>query len=114
MKTYHYETVPAETTEGLPGVSTRWAIGKNVGAPNFVLRVIEVAPGATTPYHHHPWEHEAFILQGQATLRDAQGKETPAGPGTCVYVAPDEMHCFMNEGEELLRFICVIPYPPEE
>ncbi|MFO7917829.1 MAG: cupin domain-containing protein [Anaerolineae bacterium] len=113
MKIYHYETVPAETMEGLEGVSIRWAIGENVGTPNFVLRVIEVEPGAATPYHEHPWEHEAFILQGEATLRDAQG-QTQAGPGTCVYVAPDEVHCFMNEGEEVLRFICVIPHPPEE
>lgn len=114
MKAYHYETVPAETMEGLEGVSIRWAIGENVGAPNFTLRVIEVEPGAATPYHEHPWEHEAFILKGEATLRDAQGKETEVGPGTCVYVAPDESHCFMNEGEEVLRLICVIPHPPEE
>jgi quercetin dioxygenase-like cupin family protein len=114
MKTYHYATVPAETMEGLPGVAIRWAIGENVGAPNFALRVIEVEPGAATPYHEHPWEHEAFVLEGEAILRDDQGEETKAGPGTCVYVEPGESHCFMNKGEETLRFICVIPHPPED
>jgi hypothetical protein len=80
MQAYPYSTVPAEPAEGLPGVAIRWAIGKNVGAPNFVTRIIEVQPGCFTVYHQHPWEHEAVILEGAARLRDAQS-ERQAGPG---------------------------------
>lgn len=111
MKVFHYETIPAEPAEGLPGVAIRWAIGRNVSAPNFVTRIIEVQPGCATAYHQHPWEHEVVVLDGSARLRDAQGEQV-AGPGACVYVAPDEWHQFANAGEGVLRIVCVIPYPP--
>lgn len=112
MKAYHYQTVRAEQEEGLPGVSVRWAIGKNVGAPNFVARVIDVESGRATPFHTHDWEHEVFVLEGEGNVRDAQ-RETPIGPGSCIYVEPNEIHQFINTGDAVLRFICIIPCPPE-
>jgi len=39
---------------------------------------------------------------------NAQG-ETPAGPGSCVFVAPNELHQFRNAGDTLLRIICIVP-----
>ena len=113
MKAYHYTTVPSEAFEGRPGVSLRWAIGRNVGAPNFVARVIDIEGGAATAYHTHAWEHEVFVLEGDGVVRDAEG-ETPIAPGYCVYVEPGEVHQFINRGESVLRIICIIPYPPED
>lgn len=113
MQTFHYTEVPAEPAEGREGVAIRWAMGRNVGAPNFVLRVIEVEPGASTPYHQHPWEHEVYVLEGSAAAKGAD-RETVCGPGTCVFVAPGEWHQFLNAGQGLVRFICVIPYPPAQ
>lgn len=112
MKAFHYNTVPAETTEGLPGVSIRWALGKNVGAPNYVARIIEVQPGASTAYHTHPWEHEVVVIDGEGAVRDSR-RGVAIGPGSCVYVEPNEEHQFINTGQGVLRFVCVIPYPPE-
>ena len=111
MKTYHYTEVPAEPAEGLPGVSLRWVIGKNVGAPNFVMRVIDVQPGASTEHHKHPWEHEVFVLEGEGHVRRIGGEAT-IGPGSCVYVEPNEIHQFTNSGGSVLRIICVIPRLP--
>lgn len=111
MKSYSYLEIPAEPVEGRPGVRIRWAIGRNVDAPNFVTRIIELDPGATTGYHAHPWEHEVVVLEGAGAVRDAHGR-APLAPGTCVYVAPGEEHEFQNTGEGILRFVCVIPYPP--
>lgn len=113
MKAYHYATVPSEPAEGLEGVSIRWAIGDNVGAPNFITRIFDVQPEATTPYHTHPWEHEVFVLEGEGSVRNAQG-QTPIGPGTCVYIEPDEIHQLISTGSSVLRFICIIPRLPEE
>jgi len=110
MKAFHYSTVPAEPAEGLPGATIRWALGKNVGAPNFVARIIELQPGASTAYHTHNWEHEVVVMEGEGAVRDAAG-EAAIGPGSCVYVEPDEEHQFINTGEGVLRFVCVIPYP---
>lgn len=112
MRAFHYTEVAAEPAEGREGVAIRWAMGKNVGAPNFVLRVIEVQPGASTPYHQHPWEHEVFVLDGCPVARGADS-QTACSPGTCVYVPPNELHQFLNNGDALARFICVIPYPPQ-
>jgi quercetin dioxygenase-like cupin family protein len=112
MNVFPYTTVPAETYAGPEGVSIRWAIGENVGAPNFVLRVIELEVGAATAYHQHAWEHEVFVLAGAGLARDAKDA-TPIQTGSCVYVAPNELHQFVNRGDAPLRFICVIPKPPK-
>ncbi len=96
------------TEPGAKGVTIRVLMGENVGAPNFVMRHFELAPGGCTPYHTHPWEHEVFVLSGRGTARRKDG-ESPIGPGSFVYVAPDEEHNFVNGGREALTFLCVIP-----
>ena len=78
------------------------------GAPNFCMRVFDVAVGSSTPSHSHPWEHEVYVLSGQGVAVGEQG-ETEIGKDSAVFVAPGEHHCFINNGNEPLRFICVIP-----
>ena len=95
-------------TQELPGVLKREVINAGDGAPNLCMRVFEVDPGSSTPYHTHPCEHEVYILEGQGVARSEQG-ETPVSRDSVVFVPPDEDHCFMNNGTETLRFICVIP-----
>ncbi|NLT73527.1 MAG: cupin domain-containing protein [Chloroflexi bacterium] len=112
MKAFSYLDVPAEPVEGTPGVRIRWAIGQNVGAPNYVSRIIEIDPGRSTEYHTHTWEHEVVVLEGKGTVRHASGSVS-IEPGSCVYVEPGEEHQFLNAGEAMLRFVCVIPYPPK-
>jgi quercetin dioxygenase-like cupin family protein len=111
MKAYSYLDIPAEPVENTPGVRIRWAIGQNVAAPNCITRIIEIDAGSATGYHTHPWEHEVVVLEGEGTVRDANGTAA-LEPGTCVYVEPSEEHQFLNTGESLLRFVCVIPIPP--
>jgi len=110
MRVYPIASVPAEEYRGVEGITIRWAIGQNVGAPNFYLRVIEVQPGASIALHQHDWEHEVYVLAGAGLARDAHG-ETPLEPGSCAYIAPNEPHAFENTGAEPLRFVCVIPKP---
>ncbi len=78
-----------------------------VEGPNFILRVFTVRPGGQTPRHTHPWEHEAYVLSGKGKVEGES--EFDVGPGDAVYVAPGDLHRFVNTGEEDLRFICVIP-----
>lgn len=110
MRAFASDTVPAEPAEGLPGVRLAWIIGKNVGAPNFAMRIVEVDPGCATAYHEHPWEHEVYVLEGSGHVRAGDHGETLV-PGTCVFTEPGEAHCFANDGDATLRFICVIPWP---
>ncbi|MHB0856465.1 MAG: cupin domain-containing protein [Anaerolineae bacterium] len=110
MHTHHFSTVTAEAMPGRPGVSLRWVLGANVGAPNFAMRVIDIEEGSATERHTHDWEHEVFVLEGTGSVCQAEG-ETAIAPGDCVFVAPNELHQFRNTGKGLLRVICVVPNP---
>jgi quercetin dioxygenase-like cupin family protein len=92
------------------GVTIRWVVGKKDGAPNFAMRVIEVEPGFNTDYHSHDFEHEVYVLNGTAMVRDEGGDEQPVKAGSVVYIGPNEVHGFFNKGDETLRFICVVPH----
>ena len=92
----------------LRGVIKREVISADDGAPRFCMRVLEVEPGSSTPSHSHWWEHEVFVLSGRGVVMGGE-KETPIAKDSVVFVAPDEHHCFVNNSNEPLRFICVIP-----
>ena len=106
MKVSKY--LDTEPIQELPGVVKREVINTEDGAPNFCMRVFEVEPGGRTPLHSHPWEHEVFVLSGQGVVRSEKG-ETQIERDSVIFVPPDERHRFVNNGNEILRFICVIP-----
>jgi quercetin dioxygenase-like cupin family protein len=110
MKIIRSLDVPAEpvTAEGAQGVTIRWLITKDDGAPRFAMRLFEIAPGGRTPLHMHANEHEVFVLEGEGTVwRD--GKDVPVPPGSAVFVPGEEMHCFKNTGDSVFRFLCLVP-----
>jgi quercetin dioxygenase-like cupin family protein len=43
-------------------------ITKEMGAPNFVMRLFEIDPDGYSPFHTHAWEHEVFVLEGEGTV----------------------------------------------
>jgi len=92
----------------LPGVVKREVICADKGAPNFCMRVFDVKPSSFTPSHEHSWEHEVYVLSGRGVVVGEQG-ETQIAKDSVVFVPPDEHHCFINNGNKPLRFICVIP-----
>ncbi len=91
-----------------PGVTMRVVIGPDEGAPTFTMRVFEVQPGSATPLHSHWWEHEVFVLSGKGLARRG-ADEVPIAHGSTVFVPGGELHQFKNAGDDVLRFICVIP-----
>lgn len=109
MKVYkdYHEVIPSEEA---PGVKMYVVAGPKEGVPNFVMRVFEVAAGASTPFHSHPWEHEVYVVSGTGTAR-SEGGDSMIAPGSTAYVEPSAKHCFVNTGKETLRFVCVIPLP---
>ena len=106
MKVTHYRDTASN--EEVPGVFKRDVIAPEDGAPRFCMRIFEVKPGSSTPFHAHWWEHEVYILSGQGEAVSENGS-TQIAEGSVVFVPPEEKHCFTNTNEELLRFICVIP-----
>ena len=107
----HFTDVPAQAAAEAEGVSVRWLLTREDGAPHFAMRVFDLAPGRSTPYHSHWWEHEVFVLGGEGSVRDESGEETALQSGGVVLVTGDERHCFRNTGDSDFRFICLIPHP---
>ncbi|MCK5878491.1 MAG: cupin domain-containing protein, partial [Holophagae bacterium] len=86
----------------------RWLVAAKDGAPNFFMRLFEVAPGGHTPSHSHSGEHEIFILEGEGNLNSENGPK-PLSPGTFAFVPGGEKHQFENTGNQPLKFLCIIP-----
>jgi quercetin dioxygenase-like cupin family protein len=108
VKVHSSDSIEPVLVDHGEGVSIRWVINREHGAPNFAMRVIEVPPGSATPYHTHWNEHEVYVLQGTGAVKSPEG-DKPLAVGDVVYVAPDEEHQFVNSGTEPFKFICVIP-----
>jgi quercetin dioxygenase-like cupin family protein len=109
MKYFNYTEIEAEEVdEPAKSVKVRWLIDEKMGAPNFAMRLFEVAPGGNTPNHAHDWEHEIFVLEGRGSVLTEMG-EVEIKPWDVVYVEPNEKHSIKNNGEETFKFLCLIP-----
>jgi len=86
----------------------RWLIGKPDDAPNFAMREFQVDPGGHTPRHHHPYEHEVYVVEGQGVIYEDDTPH-PISAGDVILVRPDEVHQFRNESDQPFRFLCLIP-----
>jgi len=103
-----FTEVKPQPVDEAEGVTVRWLIGANEGAPNFYMRLFELQPGAETPWHQHPWEHEVFVLDGEGVVKSEQGEHQLAA-GSVVFVPPNEWHQFKAHPEKPLKFLCLIP-----
>jgi quercetin dioxygenase-like cupin family protein len=110
MQIKHWTDVPSQEADGVDGVSVRWVINDSDGAPHFAMRIFDVQAGYSTPYHNHWWEHEVYVLDGEGIAVHDDG-ETAIAEGSVILVEGNEMHCFRNSGEGVLRFMCLIPFP---
>ena len=95
------------------GIEKRVMIGPKQGAPTFVMRIFDLPPGASSPYHTHDWEHEVFVLAGCGVVVADEG-EISVQPEDAILIAPDERHCLRNTGQETFRFMCVVPLHGED
>ncbi len=110
MMTGHFTEVKEEqpTMVGMQA-TIRWLITAKEGAPHFAMRVIEIKRrGEKIPLHHHVYEHEVLVIEGQGNLL-SPGAMKPVAYGDFAYIPADEEHGFENTGDKPFRFICVIP-----
>jgi quercetin dioxygenase-like cupin family protein len=90
------------------GVTIRWLISEEEGAPHFAMRLFEIEPGGNTPFHKHQWEHEVFVLNGKGSLVTDAGI-FPLSQGDAVLVPGEENHQFKSASGEKVAFLCMIP-----
>ena len=96
--------------EGVLGVTKQLVLGSADGVPNFSIRVFTIAPGGHSPHHTHAVEHLNFVLSGQGSLMDKEGKANPIQKGEFAFVAPYDVHQFRNTSEtEDFVFMCAVP-----
>lgn len=109
MKVFDHKQVEAkEAGEGSAKLKVRWLITKEMGAPNFAMRLFEMESSGNSPLHTHPWEHEVFVLDGEGVLVGGD-KEREFKAGDVIFVAPNEKHQFKNSGSKMLKFLCIVP-----
>ncbi len=84
--------------------------------PRMELRYFELEPGAVSRFEKHEHEHYVIIRRGEgyAIVGDAV---YAVAPNDVVYVAPFELHQFLNRGAEPFGFYCIVDacrdYPQE-
>jgi quercetin dioxygenase-like cupin family protein len=109
MKVFTFSDVEAkEADEGASKLRVRWLITKEMGAPNFAMRLFEMEPDGNSPLHTHPWEHEVFILEGEGIVVAKDG-EKKVKAGSVIFIAPNELHQIKNNSEKILElflFLC--------
>lgn len=86
MNVFNYKTIQAEKAECCQEeTQVRWLITKEMGAPNFAMRLFEMKPNGHSPLHKHAWEHEVFVLEGKGQILTEKTR-SPCEPATlCSY-----------------------------
>lgn len=108
--------VPVEevTAYGSTKTTIEWLITKkDKGASCASMRRFVIQPGGQIGVHHHPYEHEIYIISGRGELIDENGVVATVKPEDVVFIPPDVHHGYRVVGDEPLKFICVIPHPKD-
>ena len=110
MKIIRYADVQATHfgSGAAKGIAARVVIGKGDGAPNFWMRVFEIAPGGHTPRHAHAWEHEMFIHSGAGEVY-GNGQWHRVQASNVVFIPASEEHQLSNPGPEPFVVVCLVP-----
>jgi len=106
----NYEEVSAKPVEreGFAHTRARYLITEEQGAKNFAMRLFEFDPGGHTSYHSHPWEHEIFVKKGHGVLVSEDVRHA-VKQGDVIFIPGGERHQFINESDQTLELICLIP-----
>ncbi len=89
----------------------KWLIKGDDGAPTFVMRLFTVESGGYIKPHHHPWEHEIYVLKGIGEIRIGS-RIYRVTTGSFLLIPPNVEHEYRNIGKEDLEFLCMIPLKP--
>jgi quercetin dioxygenase-like cupin family protein len=110
MKVNHHTDVELKPVEmeGAANTKVRQLLGANVEAANFAMRMFEIDPGGHTPRHQHDYEHEIYVLEGTGVVVDGD-TEHELKSGDVVYVHPNDIHQFRNNGDQPMKMLCLIP-----
>ena len=98
----------AVSMEGAVNVKKAGLITEADASPTAAMRLFEVGPGGSTPFHTHDWEHVVYVLEGKGKLAAKDG-DAEFAAGDALLTEPGEEHNFVNTGDTTLKFLCVVP-----
>ena len=88
-------------------------LSEEIGVPNFELRYFEIPVRGQTSYGKHPWEHEVYIIKGRGVVKgktlNGKSYKKKVQVEDAIYIACNEEHQFLNNGDKPFGFICVCP-----
>lgn len=86
------------------------------GSKRFMITVVHVRPGGSTPLHEHRTvESMYYIIEGRAEISDGKTKKV-LGSDHAVYFPAGSSHAIRNVGRSTLRYMTchAPPYEIEE
>jgi mannose-6-phosphate isomerase-like protein (cupin superfamily) len=106
----------AKALKGDRSLSYQLVTPSNVGSRKFLITVVEVRPGGSTPLHEHRTvESMYYILEGRGEVLSGREKKV-LGPDTAVFFPMGSTHGIRNVGRTRLRYLSchAPPYEIEE
>ena len=88
--------------------SMKVLVSPEEGWKDHVMRVVELGIDGYSPKHSHPWQHINYVLEGKGEL-EIDGKITLISVGSYAYVPENALHQFRNVGQDIFKFICIVP-----
>jgi len=89
------------------GVTKQVFVGPKDNSNNFIMRYFRLEPGTHSNQESHPHEHGVLILHGKARVQ-INDTFTEVGPNDAIFISGNDLHQFVNIGDEPLGFLCVI------
>jgi len=96
------------TEDGIKDAVKHILIGDAQGAPHFIMRYFQLAPGGHSKLERHPQEHEVIVLNGEGVIQIGEKKHNVAA-FDAVFIDGNELHQFSNPHDRPFGFVCVIP-----
>lgn len=101
------DPIVSTTQNGYRGVTREVLCGEHDEPCKFHVRQYDVEPGGFTRLERHEHVHSVTVVRGHGYA--IVGNEVRRlEPLAHVYVPPMTLHQFVNEGDEPLRFLCVV------
>jgi mannose-6-phosphate isomerase-like protein (cupin superfamily) len=103
MKVVHRNKTKA--LKGDRSLSYQLITPDNVGSRKFLITVVDVKPGGSTPLHEHRTvESMYYIIEGRGEVSSRREKKI-VGPDTAVYFPAGSAHGIRNVGRTRLRYL---------
>ncbi len=84
-----------------------WKPEPGAPGPQLELRFFELDPGTASRLERH--EHEHYVIVGRGIGHAVVGERVEeVSAGDVIYVAPLELHQFINRGDERFGFYCIV------